>query len=86
MPGDATLKERIEALEARTAVLSDRAELLQSFVMAAILPLSKDQQREALRSAIERKIRVAGKSMQLDALHDLQDLLRAFDIAMAEIS
>lgn len=77
-----SLEDRVEALERDLAMLAARNGLLTSFLMAAISKLSKDEVRETLRDGITRKITFANQSMQLDASADLQNLLRAFDVAM----
>ena len=76
------LEERLAALETEHRVLSGRFEMMQGFFMAAISLLTEDEECETLRESIERSIVVARKSMQLDRLNDLQDLLRAFNAAM----
>lgn len=73
------LEERIEALEMRCTAMHDRAELLQSFLVAVISRLAPQEDCEALRQMIEAKIWTANKSMQISASSDLQDLLRAFE-------
>ena len=75
-------EERLSALETEHRVLSERFELQQSFIMAAISLLTEEENREALRESIERGVVIARQSTQLDRLNDLQDLLRAFDAAM----
>jgi TATA-box binding protein (TBP) (component of TFIID and TFIIIB) len=78
------IDERFSGLEMEVAALTARNELLTSFLMAAIGALSKEEVRETLRGGIKRKIAIANKSMQLDASIDLQNLLRAFNVAMPQ--
>ena len=75
-------QERIAALEVQVATLTAKIDLLTSFLLAAIVRTASEEVSQTLRSEIERKIRVANKSMQLDTLADLQNLLRAFDTAL----
>lgn len=83
--GMSDLEERLAALETEHRALSGRFEMMQGFFMAAISLLTEDEECETLRESIERSVVVARKSMQLDRLNDLQDLLRAFNAAMPKL-
>ena len=80
-----SIEDRVDALERDLAMVLARNELLTSFLMAVIGLLCEDQVREALRQGIKSKIITANRAMQINASLDLQNLLRAFDVAMPPV-
>lgn len=78
------LEERLSALEVEHRALSARHELLQDFLMMVISHLAEEEDCEVLRGTIEKRISLFRHTTLCDQVSDLQNLLRAFDAAMAK--